>query len=250
MQLNSIGKVNIMLKKILFDLDGTLTNPKTGITKSVQYALAHFGIEEEADNLTQFIGPPLIDSFMNFYGFSLEQAREGVTAYREYFAPKGIFENDVYPGVPEMLAALKENGAILAVASSKPELFVEQILEHFDLAKYFDVVVGSLLNETRTSKEEVLEEALRQLGVMSTDNLRQVDHTKKDNDIVATMEDDDKKATIAMVGDRKFDITGAKAHGLTAVGVSFGFAEPGELEAEEPDFIAETVEQLKDYLLS
>ena len=250
MQLNSIGKVNIMLKKILFDLDGTLTNPKTGITKSVQYALAHFGIEEEADNLTQFIGPPLIDSFMNFYGFSLEQAREGVTAYREYFAPKGIFENDVYPGVPEMLAALKENGAILAVASSKPELFVEQILEHFDLAKYFDVVVGSLLNETRTSKEEVLEEALRQLGVMSTDNLRQVGYTKKDNDIVATMEDDDKKATIAMVGDRKFDITGAKAHGLTAVGVSFGFAEPGELEAEEPDFIAETVEQLKDYLLS
>ena len=250
MQLNSIGKVNIMLKKILFDLDGTLTNPKTGITKSVQYALAHFGIEEEADNLTQFIGPPLIDSFMNFYGFSLEQAREGVTVYREYFAPKGIFENDVYPGVPEMLAALKEKGAILAVASSKPELFVEQILEHFDLAKYFDVVVGSLLNETRTSKEEVLEEALRQLSVMSTDNLRQVDHTKKDNDIVATMEDDDKKATIAMVGDRKFDITGAKAHGLTAVGVSFGFAEPGELEAEEPDFIAETVEQLKDYLLS
>ncbi len=239
-----------MFKKILFDLDGTLTNPKTGITKSVQYALAHFGIEEEADNLTQFIGPPLIDSFMNFYGFSLEQAREGVTAYREYFAPKGIFENDVYPGVPEMLAALKENGAILAVASSKPELFVEQILEHFDLAKYFDVVVGSLLNETRTSKEEVLEEALRQLGVMSTDNLRQVGYTKKDNDIVATMEDDDKKATIAMVGDRKFDITGAKAHGLTAVGVSFGFAEPGELEAEEPDFIAETVEQLKDYLLS
>ena len=239
-----------MYKKILFDLDGTLTNPKTGITKSVQYALAHFGIEEEADNLTQFIGPPLIDSFMNFYGFSLEQAREGVTVYREYFAPKGIFENDVYPGVPEMLAALKEKGAILAVASSKPELFVEQILEHFDLAKYFDVVVGSLLNETRTSKEEVLEEALRQLSVMSTDNLRQVDHTKKDNDIVATMEDDDKKATIAMVGDRKFDITGAKAHGLTAVGVSFGFAEPGELEAEEPDFIAETVEQLKDYLLS
>ena len=250
MQLNCIGKVNIMLKKILFDLDGTLTNPKTGITKSVQYALAHFGIEEEADNLTQFIGPPLIDSFMNFYGFSLEQAREGVTVYREYFAPKGIFENDVYPGVPEMLSALKEKGAILAVASSKPELFVEQILEHFDLAKYFDVVVGSLLNETRTSKEEVLEEALRQLGVMSTDNLRQVGYTKKDNDIVATMEDDDKKATIAMVGDRKFDIIGAKAHGLTAVGVSFGFAEPGELEAEEPDFIAETVEQLKDYLLS
>ena len=239
-----------MLKKILFDLDGTLTNPKTGITKSVQYALAHFGIEEEADNLTQFIGPPLIDSFMNFYGFSLEQAREGVTAYREYFAPKGIFENDVYPGVPEMLAALKEKGAILAVASSKPEVFVEQILEHFDLAKYFDVVVGSLLNETRTSKEELVEEALRQLGVMSTDNLRQVGYTKKDNDIVATMEDDDKKATIAMVGDRKFDIIGAKAHGLTAVGVSFGFAEPGELEAEEPDFIAETVEQLKDYLLS
>ena len=243
-----------MFRKILFDLDGTLTNPKTGITKSVQYALAHFGIEEEADNLTQFIGPPLIDSFMNFYGFSLEQAREGVTVYREYFAPKGIFENDVYPGVPEMLAALKENGAILAVASSKPEVFVEQILEHFDLAKYFDVVVGSLMNETRTAKEEVLEEALRQLDARGYQGEKMNSsclHQHGDNSIMSTDgAENDKKSTTAMVGDRKFDITGAKAHGLTAVGVSFGFAEPGELEAEEPDFIAETVEQLKDYLLA
>ena len=241
-----------MFEKILFDLDGTLTNPKTGITKSVQYALAHFGIEEEADNLTQFIGPPLLDSFMNFYGFSLEQAREGVKVYREYFAPKGIFENDVYPGVPEMLAALKEKGAILAVASSKPEVFVGQILEHFDLAKYFDVVVGSLMNETRTAKEEVLEEALRQLDVMSTEGGGESTNVIAEDDKKPTMVivDDNKKSTTAMVGDRKFDIVGAKAHGLTAVGVSFGFAEPGELEAEEPDFIADTVEQLKDYLLS
>lgn len=222
-----------MFRKILFDLDGTLTDPKIGITKSVQHALKHYGIEVEADQLTNFIGPPLIDSFMQFYGFSLEQAREAVDVYRERFAPIGKFENEVYPGIPEMLRSLKEQGAVLAVASSKPELFVEQILEHFELAQYFDVVVGSLMNETRTAKEEVVEEALRQLE----------EKASKDAAIGQSPKN------TAMVGDRKFDIIGAKAHGLTAVGVSFGYAEPGELEAEEPDFIADTVEDLRKYLL-
>lgn len=232
-------KVTQMFQKILFDLDGTLTDPKVGITKSVQHALKHYGIEEEADNLTNFIGPPLIDSFMQFYGFSLEQAREAVTVYRERFAPIGKFENEVYPGIPEMLSSLKEAGVILAVASSKPELFVEQILEHFDLRKYFDVVVGSLLNETRTSKEEVVEEALRQLRDIastkdSTNNGESAENTKE---------------TTAMVGDRKFDIIGAKTHNLAAIGVSFGYAQPGELEEAEADHIADTVEELKSYLL-
>lgn len=224
-----------MFKKILFDLDGTLTDPKIGITKCVQHALKHFGIDEDIENLTKFIGPPLIDSFVEYYGFTEEQAREGVVLYRERFAPIGKFENEVYPGIPEMLAKLKEKGVILAVASSKPEVFVNEILEHFDLLKYFDIVVGSLLNETRTRKEEVLDEALRQLGV--------------EYKIFSEEEKKKLKSEVAMVGDRKFDVASASKMNLTAVGVRFGYAEPGELEAENPDYVANTVEELGDFLL-
>lgn len=229
-----------MFKMILFDLDGTLTDPKIGITTCVQYALKHFGIEEDTENLTKFIGPPLIDSFMEFYGFTFEQANEAKDVYRERFAPIGKFENEVYDGIPEMLSDLKKAGITLAVASSKPEVFVEQILEHFDLLKYFDVVVGSLLNETRTKKEEVIVEALKRLDISyqgssrSTEGLR-VLYPKNE---------------IAMVGDRKFDVASARDMGITAVGVRFGYAEDGELEAEKPDYIADNVEDLRAYLLS
>ena len=229
-----------MFEKILFDLDGTLTDPKTGITKCVQYALNHFGIEEEADNLTKFIGPPLIDSFMEFYGFSLDKAREATDKYRERFAPIGKFENEVYAGIPEMLKSLKEKGAILAVASSKPEPFVNDILEYFDLSGYFDVVVGSLLNETRTKKEEVIEEALKRLDIAYDGSLG------SENGITIKAP----KESVAMVGDRKFDVASARDMGITAVGVAYGYAEKGELEAENPDFIAKTVAELQDYLLN
>lgn len=221
-----------MFKRILFDLDGTLTDPKIGITKCAQYALKHFGIEEDADNLTKFIGPPLIDSFMEFFGFSEEQAREAASVYRERFAPIGKFENEVYDGIPEMLSALKDKGIVLAVASSKPELFVEQILDHFDLLKYFDVVTGSLMDETRTKKEEVMEEALKRLGLEP-----QISDNKAHD------------CETAMVGDRKFDIISANSYGLTSVGVRFGYAEPMELENAGADFIAETVEELSEFLL-
>lgn len=221
-----------MFKKILFDLDGTLTDSKIGITKSVQLALKHFGIEEETDNLTKFIGPPLKDSFMEFYGFNEEQANEGIKIYRERFSSTGIFENEVYDGIPEMLSMLKQNGIILAVASSKPEVFVEQILEHFDLREYFDVVVGSLLNGMRMKKEEVIEEALKNLGVEVNTGKRVL-----------------YKDEIAMVGDRKFDVCSANLYGLTSVGVKFGFAEPMELEKSNADYIAENVNDLCEYLL-
>lgn len=227
-----------MFSKILFDLDGTLTDPKIGITTCVQHALKHFGIDEEIDNLTKFIGPPLIDSFMEFYGFTYEQARIATNVYRERFAPIGKFENEVYEGIPEMLGTLKDKGIVLAVASSKPELFVEQILEHFDLLKYFDIVVGSLMNETRTRKEEVLEEALIRLNVPFSGSVSGGEGLR-----ISVP-----KNGIAMVGDRKFDVASAVSMGLTAVGVRFGYAEEGELEAENPDFIAETVEELKNYL--
>ena len=140
-----------------------------------------------------------------------------------------MLENKVFPGIPELLSHLKEKKMKLAVASSKPMVFIYQILQHFDIEKYFDVIVGSELDGTRDAKEEVVEEALRQLGVLD-------------------MEARERHRLCAMVGDRKFDIQGAKAHGLTGVGVRFGFALPGELEEEGAEYIAKTVEELQDFL--
>lgn len=220
-----------MFQYCLFDLDGTLTDPREGITKSVQYALHYFGIEEpDLKKLEPFIGPPLLDSFMEFYQFSEEQAKKAIEVYRERFAPIGILENEIFAGIPQLLENLQKAGAHLAVASSKPTSYVNQILQHFDIAKYFEVIVGSELNGVRGTKEEVVEEALRQLQIM-------------------TMEVNERKACCAMIGDRKFDIQGAKAHGLAGVGVRFGFADEGELEAEGADYIAENIEELEKILL-
>ena len=213
---------------LLFDLDGTLTDPKLGITSSVQYALHKMGIDEpDLDKLEPFIGPPLMDSFVEFYGMSEEQANQAITAYRERFGTIGLFENEVYPGIPGMLAKLHQAGKRLAIASSKPTVYVTRILEHFELKQYFDVIVGSELDGTRSRKEEVVEEALRQL----------IQGEKMDSD------------TSVMIGDRKFDIMGAKAYGLTGVGVSFGYAKEGELEESGADYIVDTVEQLEALLL-
>lgn len=219
-----------MFQYCLFDLDGTLTDSQEGITKSVQYALKAFGIEEpDLKKLTPFLGPPLRDSFMEIYGFSQEDAAKAIALYRERFAPIGIFENSVYPGIPDMLEKLKEKGVLLAVASSKPECYVRQILAHFDVEKYFDVVVGSELDGRRSQKEEVVEEALKRLRIL-------------------TISVDKRKAACAMIGDRKFDLQGAKAHFLTGVGVSYGYAPAGELEEEGADYIAGTVGELAQYL--
>ena len=220
-----------MFQYCLFDLDGTLTDPREGITKSVQYALHHFGIEEpDLEKLEPFIGPPLKDSFMEFYGLTEEQAKKAITVYRERFAPVGVLENQIFEGIPEMLQSLQENGKKLAVASSKPVNFVRQILQHFSIDQYFDVIVGSELDGTRVTKEEVVEEALLQLGILG-------------------MPQEERKKNCVMVGDRKFDIQGAKAYGLTGVGVSFGFAKEGELEEAGADYIVETVKELEEVLL-
>jgi len=221
-----------MFQYCLFDLDGTLTDPREGITKSVQYALRKQGIEEpDITKLEFFIGPPLRDTFMSAYGMTREKAEETVAFYRERFAPIGVLENKVYDGVPKLLETLFENGVKIAIASSKPTVFVNQILEHFEIKQYFTVIVGSELDGRRDTKEEVVEEALRQLGILE-------------------MSESEKKSCCAMIGDRKFDIQGAKAHGLTGVGVEFGFAKEGELEEEGADYIVETVAELEELLLS
>lgn len=215
-----------MFEYILFDLDGTLTDPKLGITSSVQYALRALGIEEPSlDRLEPFIGPPLADSFREFYGLEGERLATAIDKYRERFATQGIFENEIYPGIPQMLADLKAKGKKLAIASSKPTLFVEQILEHFEIEKYFDHVVGSNMDGTRGTKEEVVEETLRQM-------------------LTVEMTPGQKRDAVAMVGDRKFDIEGARAHGITSVGVSFGYAPEGELEEAGADFIVNSVDSL------
>ncbi len=216
---------------LLFDLDGTLTDPKAGITGCVQYALHKLGIEEpDKDKLEPFIGPPLADSFQEFYGFDEEKTAQAIVYYRERFSTIGLFENEIYPGIREMLAHLKQAGRTLAIASSKPTVFVKKILQHFEIEQYFDVIVGSGLDGTRARKEEVVEEALRQLyriNMMSD---------KKDND------------RIVMIGDRKFDIQGAKLFNLVSVGVTFGYALPGELEEAGADYIVESVAQLEELL--
>lgn len=221
-------KVQEKFQYLLFDLDGTLTDPKVGITSCVQYALRKMGIEEpNLNKLEPFIGPPLIDSFEEFYGFDEEQALQAVAFYRERFQTIGLFENEVYSGIPEMLAKLKQAGKRLAIASSKPTVYVLRILQHFEMEQYFDIIVGSELDGTRSRKKEVVEEALRQL--------LQGQKNEYDRSV--------------MIGDRKFDILGAKEFGLTGVGVSFGYAKKGELEAAGADYIVDTVEQLETLLL-
>lgn len=218
-----------MYQYYLFDLDGTLTDPKIGITSCVQYALKAFGIEEEnLDKLEPFIGPPLIDSFMSFYGMTEQEAKKAVVKYRERFSIKGKYENEIYEGIPELLKCLKEAGKRLAIASSKPTVFVKDILEYFHIQQYFDVIVGSELDGRRNAKEEVVEEALAQL------------YEKEKPDPERTV----------MIGDRKFDIEGAKAHGIHSVGCAYGYAAAGELEEAGAEVIVNSVNALKEALLA
>lgn len=217
-----------MKKYLLFDLDGTLTDPKLGITTCVQYALKAFGIEEpDLDKLTPFIGPPLKDSFMDFYGMDEAQAEEAVEKYRERFRDIGIFENKVYDGIPAMLRLLQSKGMHMAVASSKPTVFVERILEHFRLDKYFEVVVGSELDGSRVNKDEIVQEALNRLF-----------HYKPIQ-----------REQVYMIGDRKFDVEGAKAHRIESVAVAYGYGSMEELKEAKADYIVRTVEELQKFLL-
>lgn len=211
-------------KVILFDLDGTLTDPMIGITKSVQYALKKYGIiEEDLWNLTKFIGPPLKESFMEFYGFSEEEGQKAVEYYREYYAPVGIYENQVYEGLEKMLAALKEKGLSLCVATSKPERFAKMILDHFHLDSYFDLIGGALM-DGRTDKAEVISYVLAQL--------------------------DTKKEKVVMVGDREHDVLGARKNGLDSIGVLFGYGNEEELKEAGADWIAKDMTELGNLLLT
>ena len=209
----------------LFDLDGTLTDPGPGITNSVAYALEKFGIyPADRRELNPYIGPPLTWAFQEYHGLSAEQAEEALLYYRERFSEKGLYENAVYPGIPELLARLRERGHTLVVATSKPEEFTHRILEHFSLAEYFSFVAGNTLDERRPTKEAVIAYARTQLPDISWE-------------------------TALMIGDRKFDVEGAHACGIPAVGVLYGYGDRAELEAAGADFLAADVASLGRILL-
>ena len=221
-----------MFDIILLDLDGTLTDPMEGITRSVQYALEAVGCPE-ADNrkLTPFIGPPLREQFAAWCGFDPEKDRDKiefcVTKYRERFARIGWRENEVLPGIPELLRDLKAEGKTLALATSKPLEFAVKILDHFDLSRYFDWIGGATMDGTRDTKQAVVEDVLRQLSVTEAGRARTV-----------------------MVGDRCHDVIGGKGAGVVTVGVLFGYGRREDLESYGADYIAETVEDLKGLLLT
>ncbi len=212
-----------MYNVILFDLDGTLTDPGLGITNSVAYALKYYAIEvEDRKSLYAFIGPPLNDSFMKYYGFSEEKAMEAIGVYREYFRDKGLYENEVYEGIRELLEKIKASGRKIVLATSKPEEFSVRILEHFDLMKYFDVVAGASMDEKRNKKGDVIRYAMEKGGFTS--------------------------AGAIMIGDREHDIFGAKENNLPSIGVLYGYGSEEELRSAGADYIAETVEDIYKFL--
>ena len=210
---------------ILFDLDGTLTDPAVGITNSIMYALKKYNIKvNDRSEMYKFIGQPLLESFMKYYGFTEEEGKKAIEYYREYFGVKGLFENIIYDGIKDLLKSLKDNGKILLVATSKPQVFAEQILVHFKLDKYFSFIAGSNLDGTRIKKAEVIEYALEGLNI---------------TELTKTI----------MVGDREHDIRGAKTIGIKSIGVLYGYGSKEELVNADADYIVQSVSEIKDIVL-
>lgn len=207
-------------KVILFDLDGTLTDPQEGICKSINHALSYYGIEKPLNELTKYIGPPLLDSFAEMIGE--EHAADAVAKYRERFSVTGLYENKIYPNVKQTLQLLKDKGYVLCTASSKPQVFVEKILGHFEIAEYFTVIGGASMDGTVSSKQDVIDLVLRQSGA-------------------------DKQTTV-MVGDTKFDLIGADIMGIDAIGVTYGFGARDELCRYPHIAIIDDISHIVNYL--
>ena len=216
-----------MLRHVLFDLDGTLTDPALGITNSIMYAMPRFGLTPPADRreLYHFIGPPLRDNMIETFGLSLEDGERMLAAYREYFSVKGLLENEVYEGIPHLLKTLCERGIQVHLATSKPEKFARQIVEHFGLMPYFTFIGAADMEGILHTKRDVIAHVLKNVPDITPENT-------------------------VMVGDRDVDITGARDLGLRAVGCAYGFPAEGELEGVHAAYIAHTVAELENILLS
>ena len=212
-------------KVILFDLDGTISDPKIGITKSVQYALQKMNIyEPNIDKLDCFIGPPLQVSFAEYYDLDERKTKEAIDFYRERFKEKGMFENKLYEEIPLLLKSLYKQGITLVVATSKPTLFAEQILQYFNIRQFFNLVVGSNLDGTRTSKTEIIQYIINKYNNYKLDEF-------------------------IMIGDRKHHIIGALNTGIDSIGVTYGYGSLEELKECKPTYIVNNIHQLKDNLM-
>lgn len=209
---------------LLFDLDGTLTDPFEGITRSVEYALNAFGIEvEDRRVLAPFIGPPLVESLTERYGFTMEDAVAAVAKYREYFAVKGLYENELFEGIPELLSDCRKAGYKISMATSKPTHYARIIAEHFDIARYFDAIHGSSLDGTRITKSSVVAEVVAEEHLDPTRAL--------------------------MIGDRRHDVEGAGEHGIRTVGVLYGYGSREEHEAAGAAYIVKDINDLRELLI-
>ena len=207
-------------QNVLFDLDGTLTDSSLGITNSVMYALEKFGFPiPEREKLYPFIGPPLRESFEKFCHLSTENAEKAVSFYREYYSKTGIFENEVIAGIPELLQFLHQQNVRCLVATSKPEKFTRMILEHFDLMQYFSFCACASMDSSHVEKPEIVADALKHC-----------------------------EGNSVMIGDRFYDVNGAKANNIPCIGVLFGFGSREELENAGADFIAEDMDELRKLL--
>lgn len=203
---------------ILFDLDGTLTDPKEGIINSVKFALSKMGVNEsEVGDLMKFIGPPLHVSFRDFCGFSGEAVEDGVRYFRKYYAEIGINENEIFPGVAELLEELQKAGANMFIATSKPTVFAEKVLDQFGIDKYFQCVLGSNLNGTESGKTEIISHLIEKFKL------------EKDKTV--------------MIGDRFYDIIGAKENGIDSIGVTFGYGGETELKEAGATYICKSVKE-------
>ena len=212
-------------KYVLFDLDGTLTDPYEGISKSVQYSLESFGIEEkDEDILKKFIGPPLKESFMKFYGFDEEKALKAVEKYRERYITTGVYENALIDGVKDTLAILKEKGIRIFLATSKPQPLAEVILKHFGITEYFDFIGGADFNYNRDEKWQVIEYVFENSGIQDRENA-------------------------LMIGDRMHDIIGAKKTGLKCLCVLCGYGSREEFTEYGADYIVETIPDILNIVL-
>ena len=217
-----------MFQYLLFDLDGTLTDSKPGIINCIRYALDYMQYPYTEDFLDQFVGPPLMVSFQKFCGFSEADATRATAKYRERFSTKGLYENAVFDGVKEMLKELKNTGKTIALSTSKPELYTFEIIKHFSLVDYIDEPVGATMDGTRENKDDVIKEAMRRLDINTPE----------------------KRAQTVMIGDRFYDIEGAKKCGLQSIGCRWGYAQEKELEQAGADYIAETIKDLTTLLLN
>ena len=214
-------------KIAIFDLDGTITDSGSGIINSIRYALEKYRLPvPEEKVLRTFIGPPLKEQFQAVCGLNEEESARMVDAYREYYTEKGIFENSVYSGVPEMLERLKESGARILMATAKPEKFARRIAEHFDFAKYFEFIGGACMDGRRTDKYEVIEYVIDQCGISEEERKRAI-----------------------MIGDRSHDMIGAGKAGQHSLGILYGYGDRGELEAADAEMIAETPEEVCELIL-